>query len=426
MSLVPNNPNFKFIKGNDDDTKPKPPESPRKLEYEPPESPIVSKKQKTKKSKQTIDPVVKKIQDIIVPLFETALIPVYSFMSALEAESGVKQYYRYTSELGKYDFEKAKIPIIWNCKSEEDFYKRNQHLGKTLLETIKEYINNPKKEEDEVKVKKEKLLFNEVLIGFGPYDRETVILEELIGTRNPLLWSKEDIVHWLKQNIDNIFLQFLLSNTSYGAMVLAAQELNVDLKIIIFSQNEVTMQFIKFVSLKFITPTQTVSSDNINNNNVQYRVSSGYYKSRDHEFRVLMGCKEWFKDVILTTKPNPNPLENAQQYRDRIKRVMTKLDNKVKEIENRLIELKNNFIQNNDIPPDQIQTLRSQYWLNDSFKRYFTQIYPDKVGTIGLLENLINDSKTVQKQYDKGLKFAKNQEILAQAVEPKIYVKLKF
>ena len=271
---------------------------------------LKEKKKKEKKELSPSSPPIQKppplssLEESTILLFENfigpplyqALLPFYKFVGFLEAESGKRIYYRYDVNLT--DDEK-KSPLVKGCKTINEFKTKNAHLGQRILRIL----------EPIPKIKVEKVGFN-INELFQRYIDPTYVI-----TGNTYDNSL-DFPYTLWKILPLSSFQFILSIATYGAIQMAASELQKDLKLLIIS-DEVNFIFAQFVARKFITPKQNAFVSGISGGQSQYRCASGFKTSVVANTKWFMACKIWFQERVFEVMDNNNDKAQAiyDQYR---------------------------------------------------------------------------------------------------------------
>lgn len=228
-------------------------------------------------------------EELIGGLLREALAPLYRFVGMLEAESGQTIYYQYSK--GK-TMEEKMTPLKTGSKNREEFRRWNNHLGDVILDRL-------------LPLEKETLVGNPV---------RDAIWENLTGEQI----NTDYLPDWIWTFIEEPVFRFILSSSTFGAMQLAASELNFPLKSLIES-NSVNYMFAQFVARKFISPKTNAFPSGISGGQTQYRISSGFNTSQMAHSKWLMGCKLWFKNVIWVDN---RQLSDAQKDYDRLSNLL--------------------------------------------------------------------------------------------------------
>lgn len=233
-------------------------------------------------------------ENFIGPALHQALLPLYKFVGFLEAESGKRIYYRYDANLSEDD---KKSPLVKGCKTIVEFKTKNAHLGERILRILEPI---PK-----VKVEKIKFNINEL---FQRYIDPTYVI-----TGNTYDNSL-DFPYTLWKILPLSSFQFILSIATYGAIQMAASELQKDLKLLIIS-DEVNFVFAQFVARKFISPKQNAFVSGVSGGQTQYRCASGFKTSVVANTKWFMACKIWFDEKVFEVMENNN--DKAQALYDK-------------------------------------------------------------------------------------------------------------
>ena len=190
--------------------------------------------------------------------FSIGLQNVYLVISCIEAESGIKQKMKNPWE----DFEAFKVYLV-----DPEMVKRIESTYMTA------------------KPKQELLKLN--IIGESLSERYADRLPPGIYFSHILTLPA---------------LQYLLDlPATWGALCMAANELGFHLMDLIRSP-KVNYMFAQFVARKWISPKQVGFVSGVTGNNRQFRISSGLQVSMANE-KWIMGCKIWFKSVMVRKDP---------------------------------------------------------------------------------------------------------------------------
>jgi hypothetical protein len=226
------------------------------------------------------------------PALREALLPFYTFVGFLEAESGKRIFYRYDEKLSEED---KKNPLVKGCKTIQEFKERNSHLGKIILNLI-----------DLEDVKIEKMGAN-----IADLYRKFVNPDYVLDGFDP----QEGFPRRLWNILPLSSFQFILSVGTYGAIQMAASELQKDLKRLIIS-NDVNYVFAQFVAKKYISPKQNAFVSGANGGETQYRIASGFRTTVVATSKWLMACKTWFEGVVEVVEDNRQKAQRLyDQYR---------------------------------------------------------------------------------------------------------------
>lgn len=403
---------------------------------------VSTKKVKVDDEKEMVvrDPDVIKVETLLKELLEDTLQPLYKVMSYLRVEGGSKLYYRYGG--GELSAEQRKIPLVWNTPNMETFYRENRHLGPAILAAIADYLV-PKKTDDNSPDKpsssppmrtKNHILFNETgcLIGALTQNQKKEILKKKLGETNPLV--NADAKHWIWQQLENQIFLFLLDELPYGALDMAAKELGYPLKLLIQSDNEVTARFAQFCAVKFIKPKKNGSATGVQGGQVEYRISSGFYSTREQE-RWLIATKMWFKHVYKTRRKveYPTLIDTPDSLRNHVDYMMKRNLEKNSEIETSINEFKKrtlSTLQTNNLTSEMIQYINTQSWLS---KEFIDLVEKQRTQFNRLLDFDLNELKTIytlaerrKMKFDSDMVKIKFLRERADALEPEILVKSSF
>lgn len=237
---------------------------------------------------------ITQFETIVGPALYQALLPFYKFVGFLEAESGKRIYYRYDTNLSQDD---KQSPLVKGCKTIEEFKLKNNHLGKHILSLI-----------DIVQVKKEEKINASIADYYRKYVNPNFVGEDFDRS--------EGFSYRLWRILPLTAFQFILNIGTYGAIQMAASELQKDIKLLIIS-NDVNYLFAQFVAKKYISPKQNAFAAGDNGGNVQYRISSGFRTTVVANTKWLMACKIKFDEQVFTYEENN--FEKAQEIYDRYK-----------------------------------------------------------------------------------------------------------
>ena len=247
---------------------------PKEKEEKPPEE---------KKPKIKIEPEPEIDEPWIASVLRDGMAPLQRFIGMLEAESGTTVYYKYRENATA---EERTTPMVFGTKTTEEFRERNAHLGVIVLSYVA-----PEKEK--------KFLDN--MVNDQRWFAATGYAE-----------NTDYLPQWVWNHFEEPVFRFILSQSTFGALQLAANELEFPLKSLIESE-AVNFMFAQFVARKFITPKQNASVSGISNGQLQFRISSGYHTSQMGRSKWLIGCKLWFKSVILVDNPGYIAAREAYQ-----------------------------------------------------------------------------------------------------------------
>lgn len=283
---VPGNPNILMIGKKEKKEKKKIP-----TQKESPENIPIQKESSLPSLEET---TILNFEKFIESPLRQAFLPFYKFVGFLEAESGKRIYYRYDTNLTEED---KKSPLVKGCKTVNEFKEKNSHLGQRILRIL----------EPIAKVKVEKVGYNINELFQRYIDPNYVIQGNSYD--NTL-----DFPYELWKILPLSSFQFILNIATYGAIQMAASELQKDLKLLIIS-DEVNYIFAEFVSKKFISPKQNAFISGGLNGQLQYRIASGFKTSVVANSKWFMACKIWFEEKVFEVMENNN--EKAQAIYDR-------------------------------------------------------------------------------------------------------------
>lgn len=250
-----------------------------------------STKQEQEEDEQREESVVKFEQYLMVRL-ERALRQFYAVIDKIRAVSGKKIYYRYSTEL---DERQRKIPIVWGCRTLDEFFAENERiLDRNLLKRL--FVESRIQEVPIAKVKFQ-------AIGLGYTVEEIARLEYIFKkSGDDLLYISDH--QWLKYVLDNHAFEFIMDSVSgvFGALEMAAREIGYPLKDLIYS-DEVNFFFAQYVARKFVSPNQNVQADRTDGSTVQYRIHGGFYTNQQ-DTKWLLGFKELVKNFYYVEDPD--------------------------------------------------------------------------------------------------------------------------
>jgi len=260
-------------------------------------------KKKNKKEKEEQVIVSDERQRIITfenrlfPALSEALLPLYTFVGFLEAESGKRIYYRYNDQISQ---EAKQNPLVLGCQTIQEFKNANNHLGLAILHLID--LPDPM-----VKVKPEKMDAN-----ISDLYRRYVNPDYPFVGFNP----QEGFPRRLWKLLPLTSFQYILSVSSYGAISMAALELKKDLKTLIISE-DVNFLFAQFVCKKYISPKQNAFASGLNGDNAQFRVASGFRTTVVANSKWIMAFKLHFeKNIVEVVEDNTKKAQSLYiEYR---------------------------------------------------------------------------------------------------------------
>lgn len=231
----------------------------------------------------------------LFPALHEALLPLYQFVGFLEAESGKRIYYRYDDKLSQDD---KKNPLVKGCQTIEEFKIKNSHLGRNILNLID--LKDPMVKKD---------------IGVNIADLYRRYVNPDYQFMN-LFDPAEGFPRRLWNILPLAAFQYILSISTYGAIQMAASELQKDLKLLIIS-SDVNYIFAQFVAKKYISPKQNAFVSGINGSDAQFRIASGFKTSVVANSKWLMACKYKFENDVIEVMENN--VQKAQQLYDQYK-----------------------------------------------------------------------------------------------------------
>ena len=216
-------------------------------------------------------------------LVERALGPLYDTIAAIAAESGIKKHFKHENPV-----------VVEGVKDLKDFKAKNTHLS----EAVGLFVHKDNK-------------FQPIGARYYPYEQRIERYVLLFNTLDGIEFAPRLI--WCMLG-DEAF-RFMLQNTTYGALELAANELGYPLKDLVMSEH-VNFMFAQFVARKFISPKQNAYVAGANAaSGAMYRISSGFNTSVQANSKWLMGCKKWFAECIY--KPAfADELERLKELRE--------------------------------------------------------------------------------------------------------------
>ncbi len=221
-------------------------------------------------------------EDILYPLLARALAPLYTFIGYLESESGKRIYYRYDQSLS---MEQKMSPLVKGAMTIEEFRIKNMHLGTAVLNLIHEERLIPAKKE---------------FVGVSIDQFRSLYRQLIEPNATELHYQMFPVALW--EILPTSTFQFIIEKSTFGAMDMAAKELELDLKMLIIS-DKVNYKFAQFVCKKFISPKQNAFASGMQGGNMQYRIASGFGTSVQSNTKSLLGARQWFKDVVVVDNP---------------------------------------------------------------------------------------------------------------------------
>lgn len=239
--------------------------------------------------------IISIFENRLFPALHEALLPLYQFVGFLEAESGKRIYYRYDDKLSQDD---KKNPLVKGCQTIEEFKIKNSHLGRNILNLID--LKDPMVKKD---------------IGVNIADLYRRYVNPDYQFMN-LFDPAEGFPRRLWNILPLAAFQYILSISTYGAIQMAASELQKDLKLLIIS-SDVNYIFAQFVAKKYISPKQNAFVSGINGSDAQFRIASGFKTSVVANSKWLMACKYKFENDVIEVMENN--VQKAQQLYDQYK-----------------------------------------------------------------------------------------------------------
>lgn len=232
----------------------------------------------------------------LFPALSEALLPLYTFVGFLEAESGKRIYYRYNDQISQ---EEKQNPLVKGCQTIQEFKNKNNHLGLAILQLID--LPDPM-------VKKEKGINANISDLYRRYVNPDY---PFVGF-NP----QEGFPRRLWKLLPLTSFQYILSVSSYGAISMAALELKKDLKTLIISE-DVNFLFAQFVCKKYISPKQNAFASGLNGDNAQFRVASGFRTTVVANAKWIMAFKLHFeKNIVEVVEDNTKKAQSLYlEYR---------------------------------------------------------------------------------------------------------------
>ncbi len=215
------------------------------------------------------DPIVIDFENVLYPLLFQALSPLYTFISYLEAESGKRLYYRYDPALS---LEQKMNPLVKGAVTVEEFKRKNMHLGPAIVNLIHEKRLEP--------VKK-----MEARIGLSVDEFRSLYRQLIEPNATELHYQLFPVALW--DILPVASFQYLMEKNTFGAIDMAAKELELDLKLLIIS-DKVNHKFAQFVCKKFISPKQNAFASGMSGGNMQFRVASGFNTSVASNTKILL------------------------------------------------------------------------------------------------------------------------------------------
>lgn len=220
----------------------------------------------------------------LFPALSEALLPLYTFVGFLEAESGKRIYYRYNDQISQ---EEKQNPLVKGCQTIQEFKNKNNHLGFAILQLID--LPDPMVKPEVIVKANISDLYRRYVNPDYPFD--SFDAEEGFPVR---LWKLLPLTSF----------QYILSVSSYGAIHMAALELKKDLKTLIISE-DVNFLFAQFVCKKYISPKQNAFASGLNGDNAQFRVASGFRTTVVANAKWMMAFKLHFeKNIVEVVEDN--------------------------------------------------------------------------------------------------------------------------
>lgn len=263
--------------------------------------------------------LVDEMEQVLQPLLMEGMRPLYDFVGQIESSEG--------NQKGIY---KHFYPLIKGNKTLVEFKRKNAHLGEEIIIMASKYvfdnsIYKPLIRLDTTPAKPVVKVKLEQLIGSN-YPRLTAEQRKLISEGIDLAdfgLDSPGFPQWVWCMIGSQCWKFMLSFSTYGAILMAAKELGykeTDLKALIDS-DEVSYMFAQFVAHKFIGANKANAyASGIQGGQVQYRVSNGLH-IRQANSKWLLGCKGWFRSVYWSGNPQiQEELRTSKERRDQAKR----------------------------------------------------------------------------------------------------------
>ena len=236
--------------------------------------------------------IISIFENRLFPALREALLPLYQFVGFLEAESGKRIYYRYDDKLSQAE---KMNPLVKGCQTIEEFKIKNSHLGRSILNLID--LKDP-------------MVKTDIGVNIADLYRRYVNPDyQFMNIFDPA----EGFPRRLWNILPLTAFQYILSISTYGAIQMAASELQKDLKLLIIS-NDVNYLFAQFVAKKYISPKQNAFVSGINGDNAQFRIASGFKTSVVANSKWLMACKYKFENDIIEVMENN--VQKAQQLYD--------------------------------------------------------------------------------------------------------------
>lgn len=221
---------------------------------------------------------LKKLEQSVKSILTQALQPLYEFINMVEASSGVKMWYRYVEDKKR---ETAKIPLVSGCKTVEEFREKNWFLGETLLD----------------------ILLMDIDTNIQPinatYTFQRALYRANLG-KGATRYEIENAPQFIWCLLPDSVFQLLLEK-SYGALILAADELGFPLKDLILSKH-VRSKYAEYVARKYIAPRQNGYASMAQGGGMAFRIASGANTTKMSNVKVLLGAKEFFRHVTYVAE----------------------------------------------------------------------------------------------------------------------------
>ncbi len=283
-------------------------------------------KQPEGKEQQKKENRLVRIEQEIKSVLTQAMQPLYEFVNMVEASSGVKIWYHYVEDKKR---ESAKIPLVTGCETADEFRQKNWFLGTTLINMLLLSDDEPRpKKKQKTKKKKD----DDSSIG-STYTFQRKLYRKHID-KNATRYEIENAPQFIWALLPDAVFQYLLEK-HFGAIIMAADELQFPYKDLILSPF-VRCKFAEYVSRKYVAPRQNGFASMAQGGGMTFRIASGAYTSKMSNIKVLLGTKEFFKNVHYVQE------KDIDQFKAQASDVIKKLlKNEMGEIPNRLQILQN-------------------------------------------------------------------------------------
>ncbi len=250
-----------------------------------------------------------RIEQEIKSVLTQAMQPLYEFVNMVEASSGVKIWYHYVEDKKR---ESAKIPLVTGCETNDEFRQKNWFLGTTLINML--LLSDDKDKAKPSKKKKPKKDDDSSIGATYPFQR---YLYRKHIDRNATEYEIENAPQFIWALLPDATFQYLLEK-HFGAIMMAADELQFPYKDLILSPF-VRCKFAEYISRKYVAPRQNGFASMAQGGGMTFRIASGAYTSKMSNVKVLLGTKEFFKNVHYVQE------KDVDQFKAQARDVIIKL-----------------------------------------------------------------------------------------------------